>query len=139
METSGQNEVVAVDAVDAVAVEAVAVEVDDTPVTQGLDDSMDAVLPIEVEPVKPEKILSKEQIIQALNLLSKCDDSDSMYLPEFYCKMNDINFQQQYEPMSMKDVLQTQQEQHKPKTKAEIQRERMRKKLEQIKLNDSTK
>ena len=127
METSGQNEVVAV---DAVTVEAVAVEV---------DDSMSAVLPIEVQPVTPEKILSKEQIVQALNLLSRCDDADLLYLPEFYCKMNDIDFQQQYEPMSMKDVLQTQQEQQKPKTKADIQRERMRKKLAQIKLNDSTK
>jgi hypothetical protein len=126
MEHSGQNEIVEI----AVETEPV------VEVLEPVNDSMDAVLPIEVEPVKPEKILTKEQIIQALNFLSKCDDADSMYLPEFYCEMNDINFKQQYEPMSMKDVLQTQAE--KPKTKAEIQRERMRKKLEQIKINKST-
>jgi hypothetical protein len=126
MEQSGQNEIV-----EAVETEPV------VEVLEPVNDSMDAVLPIEVEPVKPEKILTKEQIIQALNLLSKCDDAESMYLPEFYCEMNDIDFKQQYEPMSIKDVLQTQQE--KPKTKAEIQKERMRKKLEQIKLNNSTK
>jgi hypothetical protein len=126
MEQSGQNEIV-----EAVETEPV------VEVLEPVNDSMDAVLPIEVEPVKPEKILTKEQIIQALNLLSKCDDAESMYLPEFYCEMNDIDFKQQYEPLSIKDVLQTQQE--KPKTKAEIQKERMRKKLEQIKLNNSTK
>jgi hypothetical protein len=91
--------------------------------------SDDAPLEVLHEPVKPDRIMTKDEISAALEILSKCDDAEVLYLPEFFCNRHGIQYME--EPLGMKEVLQAQAKQ--PKTKLELQQERMRKKLAAIK------
>jgi hypothetical protein len=78
----------------------------------------------EAESWKP---MTADEITRALDELRNLPGAEMLYLPEFYCKRNGLNFEETNRTLSLKEAIESQ------KRKPVTARERLQAKLEERK------
>ncbi len=90
-------------------------------------DGMNALIEPTMESPRRIKLLSKDDIIKTLNELKNLEDFDSLYLPEFYCKSESLDWFHMHESKPLRDILLQKPERKHPSS--EFTRKQLRKRI----------